>query len=96
MNSSHLSRWGALYLLVVLFAGSWVGQFAAQLPVIEREGMAEFWAATFENWQSEFLQLTVQAGVVVALADRVFRASTRDRERIEAKVDELLRRVGDR
>lgn len=96
MNSSHMGRWGALYLLVLLFAGSWVGQFLAQLPKIEQEGAAEFWAATFENWQSEFLQLAVQAGIVVALAGRVFRVSTQDRERIEAKVDELLRRTGER
>jgi hypothetical protein len=93
VNGSHFSRWGALYLLVLLFAGSWVGQFLAQLPKIGQEGMAEFWAATFENWQSEFLQLAVQAGVVVALADRVFRVSTQDRERIERKLDELLRRT---
>lgn len=92
----HLRRWGAAYLLVVLFAASWLGQLLAQLPAIAdpaEHGWAEFWAATFENWQSEFLQLTVQAVVVVALARRFFAVSVDDHDRLEGKVDELLRRV---
>lgn len=28
----HFRRWGAVYILVVLFAGSWAGHLVAQLP----------------------------------------------------------------
>jgi hypothetical protein len=28
---THLRRWGAVYVLVLLFAGSWAGQFVTQL-----------------------------------------------------------------
>lgn len=39
-------------LLLILFVGSWIGQW------LTHDGTTmEFWNATFENWQSEFLQL---------------------------------------
>lgn len=39
-------------LLFSLFIASWVGQW------LTHDGTTvEFWNATFENWQSEFLQL---------------------------------------
>ena len=66
----HLQRWGAPYLLLVLFLGSWVGQYVAQ--VAEGEGWTLFLSATFENWQSEFLQLAVQTLVVVGFANKLF------------------------
>jgi hypothetical protein len=95
-DRSHLRRWGAAYLLVVMFLVTWAGQLLAQLPTVAdpaEHGWAEFWAATFENWQSEFLQLAVQAVVVVALARRLFAVSVDDHDRLERKVDELLRRT---
>ena len=85
----HFKRWGAVYMLAVLFLGSWVGQYVAQTS--EGEGWTLFLSSTFENWQSEFLQLAVQALVVVAGAKVLFRKSIEDRERLEAKVDELLK-----
>lgn len=94
-----MRRWGAAYLLVGLFLGSWAGQLVAQLPTIYGDpatgatGWAEFWSATFENWQSEFLQLAVQATLVVAAARYVFAVSLDDHDRLEAKVDELLTRI---
>ena len=51
---NHLRRWGAVWVLVALFVGSWVGQMVTMVP---ETGWLEFWAATFENWQSEWLQL---------------------------------------
>ncbi|HEX5566091.1 MAG TPA: hypothetical protein VFY14_03995 [Streptomyces sp.] len=88
---NHMRRWGVLYLLAVLFVASWVGQLVAMQPAIQQEGWSEFWSATTENWQSEFLQLLFQAGVVGAMAPVLFRKSIEDSRRIEAKLDKLLR-----
>jgi len=79
----HAKRWGALYVLVALFLGSWVGQFAMQVrevradakthgdpthgPAFWSDFWPQFWAATFENWQSEFLQLFVQALLIASV-----------------------------
>jgi hypothetical protein len=88
----HLRRWGAVYILAVLFAGSWIGQAVAMQPAIAEQGWSEFWAATFENWQSEYLQLVVQAVLLLGLKHALFRADAEDLERIEAKLDRLLQR----
>lgn len=87
---THLRRFGALYLLIFLFAASWVGQFLAQVAEIRANAKThgdptsgpqfwsdfwpQFWSATLENWQSEFLQLTVQVTAVGLLASFMFRA----------------------
>ena len=103
-------RWARAYsfLLVTagLFAVSWLGQFIAQLIVVHDEAnehgqtfmWSEFWpqflASTFENWQSEFLQLCWQAA---GLAFLLFWGSSQSREsdeRIEAKLDALLAQQG--
>ena len=91
---------GALFLL------SWSGQFVAQLIVERNEAeqhsqpfewgdfIAQFTASTLENWQSEFLQLIWQA---VGLALLLFWGSSQSKEsdeRIEAKLDALLRDRG--
>jgi hypothetical protein len=89
--SQHLRRWGALYILAALFLGSWIGQLVAQLGTIAEQGWSEFWAATFENWQSEFLQLGLQALLISAYSHVLFRKGDEDRARLEAKVDTLLR-----
>ncbi|TQL01801.1 DUF6766 family protein [Cellulomonas sp. SLBN-39] len=86
----------------VLFVSSWAGQFTFQ-AIEARNDAAEhgttfewaqffpmFLSATFENWQSEFLQLLWQAG---GLALFYFWGSSQSREsdeRLEAKVDALL------
>jgi hypothetical protein len=88
------------------FLVSWVGQFVFQLITVRNEAaehgseleLVQFWpqflASTFENWQSEFLQLIWQAA---GLALFYFWGSSQSREsdeRIEAKVDRLLRERG--
>ncbi len=87
---------GALFLL------SWIGQLVFQLIEVRNESAehgaefewAQFWpqflSSTFENWQSEFLQLVWQAA---GLAIFYFWGSSQSREgdeRLEAKVDRLL------
>jgi len=86
----HMRRWGAVYLLVAMFLGSWVGQYAFQ--VVEGDGWNLFLSATFENWQSEFLQLAVQGILIVGLANKMFRVSKDDMQRLESKIDDLLKR----
>lgn len=90
----------------VLFGLSWYGQFFFQAKAALAEAeqhdrtvdfgdyVAQFWASTFENWQSEFLQLVWQA---VGLAVFYCWGSSQSREgtdRLEAKVNLLLRRQG--
>lgn len=91
---------GAMFLI------AWSGQFIAQLVVVRQEAeqhgeafsWGAFWpqflASTLENWQSEFLQLVWQS---VGLALFLLWGSSQSREedeRIEAKLDELLRDRG--
>jgi hypothetical protein len=90
----HMRRCGAVYILAVLFAGSWAGQAWAMQPVIEKEGWIEFWSATFENWQSEWLQLVFQAILLLGAKHWLFQADARDLERIERKIDRVLESQG--
>ena len=109
-SSSGRPRFAKAYAFALvtggLFLFSWVGQFITQL-IVERNdaaahdeefAMADFWpqflASTFENWQSEFLQLVWQAA---GLAFLLFWGSSQSREqeeRIEAKLDRLLQEQG--
>jgi hypothetical protein len=91
---------GAIFLI------AWLGQFISQIFVVRNEaaehGQAFSWAefapqfiaSTLENWQSEFLQLVWQAA---GLALFYFWGSSQSREsdeRLEAKIDALLRDRG--
>jgi hypothetical protein len=89
-----------------LFLFSWLGQFIFQM-IAERNEAAQhgqqfawseffpqFFSSTFENWQSEFLQLVWQAA---GLALFYFWGSSQSKEsdeRLEAKVDKLLEERG--
>lgn len=86
----HFRRWGAVWILLLLFGGSWAGQLITMQPQIEQNGYAEFWAATFENWQSEWLQLVFQAVLLLGAKHWLFQVDAQDLERIEGKIDELL------
>lgn len=89
----------------VLFLASWAGQFVFQAIEFRSDArmhgdvfvwtdfVPAFLAATFENWQSEALQIIWQ---VAGLAMFYHWGSTQSREgeqRIEAKLDELLDRT---
>lgn len=90
----------------LLFLASWLAQFLTQMQVARDEAsqhdqlflwsdyLPQFFASTFENWQSEFLQLIWQAA---GLAFFYFWGSSQSREsdeRLEAKIDTLLRERG--
>ena len=87
----------------VLFLLSWTGQFIFQVATVSNEAnehgqsfswsefFPQFFASTFENWQSEFLQLLWQAA---GLAFLYFWGSSQSKEsddRMERKLDALLR-----
>ena len=94
----------ALFFLVAI-AGHWVLAWYAYADDAQQHGqtpvmttyLIEVGRDTLENWQSEFLQLIWQ---VVGLAYFLYVGSPSSKEnddRIEAKVDELLRaQYGDR
>lgn len=105
-KDTHLRRWGAVYLLFSFFLISWVGQFLTQVAQVRNEAKAhgssftwsefwpEFWSATFENWQSEWLQLAVQALVVVGYAELMFRKSIEDQKITRGMVEDVHRALG--
>jgi hypothetical protein len=87
---------------LAFFVFSWLGQFIAQVAVERNDARqhsesfhwSEFWpqffASTFENWQSEFLQLVWQAMGLALLLYWGSSQSKESDERIEAKLDALL------
>lgn len=89
----HFQYWGALYILALLFLGSLLGQYVYQV-VIGREAFHQFMASTLENWQSEWIQLFVQALLIQGLGHFVYRKEKEDQEIIERKLDEIMRAVG--
>ena len=103
---SHLRRWGAAYLLAVLFVASWAGQFVTTLIEVgnqarehgEQFTMSDFWpqflSATFENWQSEWLQLLVQAVVLLGMKHLLFKADALDMEQVQLDLTEIKEHLG--
>jgi len=104
----HLRRWGAVYVLLVLFLGSWIGQFFAQMTEFVSEQrqhgqtfsysdfLPTFFASTFENWQSEWFQLIFQAILLLGAKHLIFQVDAQDMERLERKVDRIEEAVGAR
>ena len=96
-----LTNWGAVVILFFLFIGSWSAQFIAQ--VAEEKQVAEqhnqvfsmneiwpkFWSATFENWQSEWLQLFTQALLISGFSAYLFRKEDEEHYNTQQKIDAL-------
>ncbi len=91
---------GAFFLL------SWAGQFIFQMVEVGNEAsqhgqsfewsdfLPQFFQSTFENWQSEFLQLIWQAAGLALFYYWGSSQSKESDERIEAKLDRLLQAQG--
>lgn len=89
-----------------LFLLSWVGQLVFQMIEVRNDAaahgdafdLAQFWPAffssTFENWQSEFLQLVWQAAGLALFFFWGSSQSKEGNERLESKVDRLLMEQG--
>ncbi|TKT76369.1 hypothetical protein XW59_016400 [Aquamicrobium sp. LC103] len=93
--------WITLGLFFFSLAGHWIFGWFAFVQEQTAHGqaievgpyMVEILRDTFENWQSEFLQLLWQVG---GLAFFLFLGSPQSKEgsdRLEAKIDVILRRV---
>jgi hypothetical protein len=93
--------WVTLGFFLVSFVGHWLfGWFAyvseqqahAQ-PIQISDYLVEMSRDTFENWQSEFLQLLWQVGGLAILLYVGSPQSKEGDDRMEAKIDEILRKV---
>ncbi|MFU0504402.1 DUF6766 family protein [Pseudaminobacter sp. NGMCC 1.201702] len=98
---SYSYAWITLAFFVLTIVGHWVFGWFAFVSEQQSHGEAatfgpyvvEMARDTLENWQSEFLQLLWQVG---GLAFLLFLGSPQSREgsdRLEAKVDELLKQL---
>lgn len=99
--SRYSFTWVTLGLFLIALAGHWIAGWYAYVneqvehqQAVEVSGyLAEIIRGTLENWQSEFLQLVWQ---VAGLSFLFHVGSTQSKEsenRLEAKVDALLRAV---
>jgi hypothetical protein len=104
MEEHMISLWRNYNLSIVLlalFLASWIGQAVFQWFEMANEAQAHgqmstlsefipaFFSATFENWQSEFLQLF---STVVLTSFLVHRGSHESKDQDE-KVDQTLERI---
>ncbi|HEY0010347.1 MAG TPA: DUF6766 family protein [Candidatus Paceibacterota bacterium] len=105
MNKSVWTKYGYVWVTLVLFLGSLIGHWVfawfafvneqvAHGEAIEVSGyLVEVLRDTFENWQSEFLQLIWQ---VAGLAYLLYLGSPQSKEgddRLEDKIDHILRTI---
>lgn len=104
----HFKNWGAVWILTFLFLASWLLQLVNQVDEVTQAAKehnqqflwGDFWpqffSATFENWQSEFLQLAVQALLVASYIGQNrtfnadFSADKDDVKELNRKLDALL------
>jgi len=103
---AHLKRWGAAYLLLALFLASWGAQFISMLIEVGNEARQhgevfslsdfwpQFWSSTFENWQSEWLQLLVQAVILLGMKHILFKADAEDMEQVQQDLAEIKHHLG--
>ena len=106
MKTSHFRRWGAVYIMLVLFLGSWIAHFFTEMIAFGNDAQSrgeafqmnqflpEFFASTFENWQSEWLQLFFQAVVLLALKHVLFKADAEDMEQVQLDLTEIKEHLG--
>ena len=93
--------WVTLGFFIISLIGHWLfGWFAyvseqqahAQ-PIQFSDYLVEMSRDTFENWQSEFLQLLWQVGGLAILLYVGSPQSKEGDDRMEAKIDEILRKL---
>jgi len=92
-------------VLTCLFVLSWVGQFITHIIEVGNDAnvhgqsfaWSDFWprflSATFENWQSEFLQLFTFVTLTTYLIHRNSAESVDGNDEIKAMLEELLART---
>ncbi|AOO81618.1 DUF6766 family protein [Bosea vaviloviae] len=105
MQPTMWSRYGFAWVtggfFLISLAGHWLfGWFAYvqeqqshQQPIVVSGYVVEMMRDTLENWQSEFLQLIWQVGGLALLLHVGSPQSKEGDDRLEAKVDAILRAV---
>ena len=53
----------------------------------------QFWLSTFENWQSEWLQLTTQALLISAFASVLFRKQDEEHYKTQIMIEQLRKEM---
>ncbi|WMT92792.1 DUF6766 family protein [Pelagibacterium sp. H642] len=99
--SRYSYAWVTLGFFIISVAGHWFFGWLAfvneqqdhGVPLETSEYVFQMLEATFENWQSEFLQLMWQVGGLALLLYVGSPQSKEGSDRIEAKIDEILKRV---
>ncbi len=93
-----MKRWGVAVILLLLWVSCTALFWGYERQVVQHEAedhqtefaedefRDEFWSGTFENLQSEWTQLFVQAVFVVGFASFLFKKSKEDMDRLEEKV----------
>lgn len=104
-NSNFFRKWGAVLILIAFFLASWTGQFTNQLIAYKQDAKEhhqefqmsefwpEFWSSTFENWQSEWLQLFTQALLIAAFSDYLFRKGNEEQYKTQMMIEELRKEI---
>lgn len=93
-------------MLLALFLASWAAQLVSMMVEIGNEArqhgqpfeLSEFWpqfaSSTFENWQSEWLQLLVQAVVLLGMKHVLFKADAADMEQVQLDLTQIKEHLG--
>jgi hypothetical protein len=61
--------------------------------MVGQEDTNHFLSSVPENWQSEWIQLFVQALLIQGLGHVLYRKETEDQDRMEHKLDQILTRL---
>ena len=88
MTGSQFKKYGFLYVLAALFILFIVLQFVFMVP-INGDPIAEFWAAVFENQQSEMFQLLLQGLGMYVWSKWMFKKAEQDADEIKARLSKL-------
>ena len=89
IKHSIAKKYGFFWVTLILFSGSILGQW--YFGFVTSQSWQDNLRDTFENWQSEFLQLVWQVAGLSFLLHVGSPQSKEGSERLEAKIDELLR-----
>jgi hypothetical protein len=104
-KNTFLRNWGAVIILAAFFFASWTGQFVNQIVVQQNEAQEhnqefrmdefwpQFWSSTFENWQSEWLQLATQAVLISGFAAIIFRKQDEEHYKTQLMIEQLRKEI---
>lgn len=103
LTRGYAFAWVTGGFFVISLMGHWLfgwfayvnEQRAHQQPIQVSEYVVEMGRDTLENWQSEFLQLLWQVGGLAFLLYVGSPQSKEGSERVEAKIDEILKAVNE-